>query len=37
MPPPFAYISWDTRIDGIDMPPVFDIDNILEGVNMASL
>ena len=30
---PFTYMSKDTRIDGIDMPTVENIDGIFEGVN----
>ena len=34
---PFTYTSKDTRIDGIDMPPVENIDGIFEGVNAFNI
>ena len=34
---PFTYTSKDTRIDGIDMPTVDNIDGIFEGVNAFNI
>ena len=34
---PFTYTSKDTRIDGIDMPSVKNIDGIFEGVNAFNI
>ena len=34
---PFTCTSKDTRIDGIDMPPVENIDGIFEGVNAFNI
>ena len=34
---PFTYTSKDTRIDGIDMPAVDNVDGIFEGVNAFNI
>ena len=34
---PFTYTSRDTRIDGIDLPTVDNVDGIFEGVNAFNI